>query len=152
MSEYQAAWIVDSDVEEDDEEDADKENRVDFKIDTPEADDVAMEDDEEDAEGDDGISGGGGKRKVRFGDEADFEDLSQDEEDAQLASWRLAREKNKEREKEGMFLCPIINTRKSPMNAYDLLPLQNKRTRCSLTKLTPLNTFPLNNVSRGIVV
>ncbi|KAH7872875.1 uncharacterized protein C8R40DRAFT_1051728 [Lentinula edodes] len=100
MSEYQAAWIVDSDVEEDDEEDDDKENRVDFKIDTPEGDDVAMEEDEEEAEGDDGISGGGGKRKVRFGDEADFEDLSQDEEDAQLASWRLAREKNKEREKE----------------------------------------------------
>ncbi|KAJ3792965.1 ribosome biogenesis protein tsr1 [Lentinula aff. detonsa] len=96
MSEYQAAWVVDSD-EEGDDDDSDEQNDADSDADAVEKD-AAM--DEADEVDDDAESSTGGKKKVRFGDEEDFEDLPQDEEEAQLASWRLAREKEKEREKE----------------------------------------------------
>ncbi|KAJ3749582.1 ribosome biogenesis protein tsr1 [Lentinula detonsa] len=96
MSEYQAAWVVDSDDEGDD-NDEDEQNDADSDVDAVEKD-AAM--DEADEVDDDAESSTGGKKKVRFGDQEDYEDLPQDEEEAQLASWRLAREKEKEREKE----------------------------------------------------
>ncbi|KAF5393512.1 hypothetical protein D9757_000596 [Collybiopsis confluens] len=89
MSEYQAAWIVDSDSS--DSEDDENEAKID-QVELVEGETVLMEQDEEDEDR------GTGRKKVTF---EDFEDLPQDEEDRQLASWRLAREKDKkEREQE----------------------------------------------------
>ncbi|KAJ3825345.1 ribosome biogenesis protein tsr1 [Lentinula raphanica] len=97
MSEYQAAWIVDSDDEGGEDHDNDE---IGANNDAAGEEDEAAMDEDEIANGDDNDgSTAEGKRKVHFGDE-DHEDLPQEEEDAQLASWRLAREKEKEREKE----------------------------------------------------
>ncbi|KAJ4483960.1 hypothetical protein J3R30DRAFT_3732035 [Lentinula aciculospora] len=115
MSEYQAAWIVDSDSEGDD-----GENEEDVESDVAEKADVAMDEDE--LEGDNSSSRGG-KRKVRFGDE--FEDLPQDEEEIQLASWRLAREKEKEREKEEQTHALFPDELDTPLN----IPAQQRFAR-----------------------
>ncbi|KAJ4483958.1 ribosome biogenesis protein tsr1 [Lentinula aciculospora] len=115
MSEYQAAWIVDSDSEGDD-----GENDEDVESDVAEKADVAMDEDE--LEGDNSSSRGG-KRKVRFGD--DFEDLPQDEEEIQLASWRLAREKEKEREKEEQTHALFPDELDTPLN----IPAQQRFAR-----------------------
>ncbi|KIK67406.1 hypothetical protein GYMLUDRAFT_37524 [Collybiopsis luxurians FD-317 M1] len=92
MSEYQAAWIVDSDGT-DSEADEDEEGQADADPEEMQQEEVIpMEQDDEDKDIDTG------DKRVTF---EDFEDLPEDEEDRQLASWRLAREKDKrEREQE----------------------------------------------------